>query len=133
MIPRTEQPTDRVGGPWMRPAADVIEAEDAWTIQVDLPGVGPQGLEIEVARGRLHVVGRRSQAEHGVPIINGYATDDFYRSWDLPSGLDPDQIEARLELGILSVRLPKPPAMQRRRIAVQIAQRVEPEARRGPP
>ncbi|MEP4076480.1 Hsp20/alpha crystallin family protein [Haloferula sp.] len=73
----------------------VHEHEDNWTLEADFPGKPKEALELEVRDGALHL-GIKSEGE----------VADSYR---LPLGkhIDPTGITASLELGVLTVALPK--------------------------
>jgi|GEM_PF-6591377 len=69
----------------------VFEDDNGWTLELDFPGVPREDLELEVKEGALHLrVKDRS-------------------TYRLPVGkqVDASGIGARLELGVLRVRLPK--------------------------
>jgi HSP20 family molecular chaperone IbpA len=42
------------------PSASVIEAADGYTLEVEMPGVNKEGLEISVENNELTIIGRRS-------------------------------------------------------------------------
>ncbi len=45
---------------FIAPSASVVEAEDGYTLEVEMPGVNKDGLEISVENNELTIVGRRS-------------------------------------------------------------------------
>lgn len=48
-----------------RPAADVYRTQDGWIVKLDLAGISPEDLEIEVAGATLHVSGCRRDTFYG--------------------------------------------------------------------
>jgi len=89
---------------WTAPA-DVEETDDAYLVEIDLPGVAPEDLKEREHTGVLRRRGRRvGQFEHVLA---------------LPGEIDRDHVEAKLTDGVLSVRLRKSAGERPRRIEVQ--------------
>ena len=64
---RENRDTDRVQSEqFVAPAASVVEATDGYTLEVEMPGVNKEGLEISVENNELTIVGRRS-----LPAVEG--------------------------------------------------------------
>lgn len=104
-----------VGPAWMEPveftpAFEVKETPNALVIKADLPGVDKSDLDVWLADNRLTVAGKR-EAEKMSEQATFYAHErcfgSFSREFSLPSGLNPDAIEAELHHGVLTIRLPK--------------------------
>jgi HSP20 family protein len=88
-------------------AVDIFESKnDVWLV-ADLPGVAKQDLHLEAKDGEI--------AFRGTP--KG-ADVDYARAFRLPPGVDVEAISAELKDGVLTLRLPKPPAMKPRVISV---------------
>jgi HSP20 family protein len=110
------------GGRAFMPDLEVRETKDAFQICADLPGVREQDVEVNVSGNRLTISGKREeeQREEGDRF---YAYErsygSFSRSFTLPEGVNADQIEARLENGVLEVRIPKAVEQQSKRIPVR--------------
>jgi HSP20 family protein len=103
------------------PALDVAEAEDAYFIQLELPGVKPEHVKLEWEGDVLSISGEKvrapeSEAGHH---IGERRYGSFARSFRIPVGVKLEEVDARLHDGILSVRLPKADQARRRRIPVQ--------------
>ncbi len=104
------------------PAMDLLEADDHYTLKADLPGVSEEAVSIEVSDGVLRLSGEREldQEQSGrgwFRIERSFGT--FSRSLTLPDGVDADEISASCDLGVLSVRIPKPTQRQPKRIEIQ--------------
>ncbi|WP_456432237.1 Hsp20/alpha crystallin family protein [Nitratifractor sp.] len=92
------------------PAVNTREADDAYYIEVDLPGVKKEDISIDVKDNVLTISGERKIEEER-------KGDDFYRvesvygkferSFTLPEDVDADKIEAEAKDGVLTVRIPK--------------------------
>lgn len=104
------------------PAVDVWQDENAVFAELDLPGVNPAELDVTVTDGNvLTVQGERKPgevaAEAWVRRERGHAK--FGRTVELPFPVDPANVEARYEAGVLRVTLPKSEAAKPRKIAVK--------------
>jgi len=54
---------------FVTPAASVLEDKDAYLLNVEMPGVNKEGLEISVENNELRLIGRRSLPEiDGTPV-----------------------------------------------------------------
>jgi len=101
------------------PPADVTETDDAYLVDIEVPGVDRRNLTVEVAAGELRVSGELVEKEkigwlrHRTRRIGQFA----YRT-TLPGDIDTDHISADLADGVLTVRVPKTEAARPRRITV---------------
>ncbi|HUB72508.1 MAG TPA: Hsp20/alpha crystallin family protein [Solirubrobacteraceae bacterium] len=106
------------------PAMDLLEEGDRYVLRADLPGVREQDVKVELEENVLTVSGeRRSEEEERK---QGYhrverASGSFSRSLVLPEGVDPQQIRARIENGVLEVSVPKPAERAPHRVAIDVA------------
>src|SRR5690606_26044133 len=104
----------------LTPLADVEETDDAYVVELDLPGVKRGDVDVEVDGRRLSVRGERKERERaGILRRRERTVGRFAYEVTLPGDVDADGVEARLDDGVLSVRLPKPEHDRRRRIPIQ--------------
>lgn len=111
--------------PWA-PTTDVHETDDAVIVTVEVPGLDRGEIEITVTPGGLAISGeKREQREEQRRDyhISEVQYGSFYRLVPLPPGLDLDRAEARVNNGVLNIRIPKASAerAQGREIPVQTA------------
>jgi HSP20 family protein len=104
------------------PALDVTESKDAYHIDVEVPGVNPEDINVTVDRGMLTVQGeRRSEEEksdrsyHRIERRYGM----FRRSISLPGDVDPSRVQATYDNGVLRLEVPKTDGGQPKRIEVK--------------
>jgi HSP20 family protein len=106
-----ERPGDGGGGQRWIPAMDLVEKDDHLELRADLPGMSEDDVDVEVRDGVLTISGERRQEEEetreGFRRIER-AFGRFTRSIALPDGVDPNDVEANFEDGVLTVRIPKP-------------------------
>lgn len=105
-----------------RPAVDVSEDENHYLVTADVPGMKAEDLDITVENNVLSVSGERKfekkddkQGYHRVERHYG----SFKRSFALPEGVDTEAIEANVENGALSIRIPKPTMALPRKVKVK--------------
>jgi HSP20 family protein len=80
-----------------KPSADVEETDDAYTVEIELPGVNRNDLEIEVSGRRLSVHGERKEKERiGIVRRRGRTVGRFDYEVTLPGDVDEEAIEAHL-------------------------------------
>lgn len=105
-----------------RPAVDIVEKAGTIVVQVELPGVKPEHVDVHVEKGVLTVRGER-RLEHDEKDGSVHRIERVYgaftRSFSLPDTVDADAIDADLRDGVLTLSLPKKAAEQPRRIAVK--------------
>lgn len=94
--------------PWS-PAVDVIDAGKEYVLEVDLPGVDPNSVQVELEQGLLQIKGER-QASHGAEADYSFRerrAGKFERSFRVPEAVDADGITAKYDKGVLEIRVPK--------------------------
>ncbi len=104
------------------PRTNILEGEKDFRLEMDLPGVRNQDLDISVEDDTLTV-----KAERSLEVPEGYRSRrsemngkmSWRRSFQLGSAVDVEKIGARLEHGILTVTLPKSEKSLPRRIEVE--------------
>ncbi len=93
---------------------------DVW-VHLDLPGVAPDSVDINVERGVLTVTAERTpiRAEGDRPYLTERFTGKVRRQVRLGEGLDVERVEADLHDGVLTLRLPVAQQAQPRKIEVK--------------
>ena len=102
------------------PAMNVWGAGDTVCIEAEIPGVSKDDLEIFAVGNELTVKGRRPPRE-GKLIYHRQerGTGEFTRVLTLPVEVNADKVDAALANGVLTVRLPKTEAAERKQITVK--------------
>jgi HSP20 family protein len=104
---------------FVAPPASVIEGGDGYTLEVEMPGVSKDGLDISVENNELTIIGRRS-----VPVVEGTLIhhesrpENFRRTFELDPSIDANKIGAKVEQGLVTLTLPKAEHVKPRKIAV---------------
>lgn len=90
------------------PAVNILENKDGYVIEAEMPGVNKDGLEITVEGNELTILGRRAKnAFDGETLYRESGDADYRRSFELDPAIDANKIAARVEQGLLTIRLPK--------------------------
>lgn len=92
------------------PAVDVTEADGAYKVTAELPGLAEKDIEVSVSGDMLVLRGEKRQ-EREEKEANYYLSErsygSFQRSFTLPDGVDRDKISAEFSKGVLTLTLPK--------------------------
>lgn len=97
-------------GPNWQPALDVCETEDAYQIEVEVPGVAGDQIAVDLNENILSISGEKTRPYEAKStrmhrIERGYGA--FERRISLPDDIDPEAVEAALEQGVLKLRIGK--------------------------
>ena len=96
--------------PGRHPRAEMAESSNAYYIQLDLPGVTRDQLELETVGDELRLSGRRPRTEYADGAVvqrTERSYGRFQRTFRLLADADADGIRAKLEGGVLELRLPR--------------------------
>jgi HSP20 family protein len=103
------------------PAIDVRASETEIALVCDVPGVRQEDLEITLTDRVLTINGsRRFDSRETQQVMLGRAYGSFSRSYTLPDALDEEKLAAELADGVLTVRIPKLPKAQPRKIQIAV-------------
>ena len=105
---------------FLSPVARIVEAGDGYTLEVEMPGVNKEGLEISVQNNELTITGRRAfPAIDGTILHRESRSQNFQRTFELDPSIDTGKINARIDQGVVTLRLPKAEHVKPRKISVQ--------------
>lgn len=106
--------------PTLTPRYEIKENADAFGLEVWLPGVAKDGLELTIHEGELTIVGRRTwkKPEAWTQLYRETPLADFSLTLAHDNTFDAEKVHAELRDGVLRVTLPKAEAIKPRKIAV---------------
>ena len=108
--------------PMLRPAMDVIENDDNLTVRIDLPGLSPDDVKVEIEDNILTIsgaVGDTIEKEGDRYHYRERSYGSFQRSVRLPNTIDTEKVDATFENGVLNIAMPKLPQAQPKQISVK--------------
>jgi HSP20 family protein len=85
---------------------DVQDEGEAYLLTAFVPGLQAADLNIQIIEDTLSIEGAYSQHE-GEALMSELPAGTFRRTLRLPAALDAEKAEARIENGVLSLRMPK--------------------------
>ena len=106
--------------PGRTPALDAWEDESGFEVQLEVPGLTLEQVEVVVDRDQLILSGEfpAAQRENAELRRRERRSGRFERRLTLPATVDAGQVQAHLEAGVLTIRLPKVQEARPRRIPV---------------
>ena len=93
-----------------RPAANIIDNENDFTIQLAVPGMSKEDFRINLEHDILTISAELADAEEKGTVNytrREFRYDVFSRSFSLPENINQEKIKADYKNGILSIMLPK--------------------------
>ena len=116
VLAATERTAPSSGSPFT-----LKESEDAWELRAVLPGLKAEDVQVDVTANHLRLVAQRAlHAPEGfTPVRRERTGFRFERTFEPPTPIDADRVEASLENGVLTVRMPKAAAVVARRVTIQ--------------
>ncbi len=104
---------------FIAPAATVLENVDGYTLEVEMPGVNKENLEMWVENNELTILGRRAlPSVEGTLVHRESRPENFRRSFELDPSIDAAKISAKIDQGVVTLTLPKAEQVKPRKIAV---------------
>ena len=105
---------------------DVVEEEDFYLIRASVPGIKPDQLDITYNKGSLTIKGEikdDSDQTQGKYHLRERRYGMFTRTISLPTSVNPENIQASYDDGVLTLRLPKSEDVKPRRIPIHAGQK----------
>lgn len=107
------------GQNFVTPEVNIFETSDGYVVEAEMPGVAKSGLDVTVERNELTIVGRREKEElKAGAIYRESSTADYRRVFELDPAIDTAKIDAKIEQGLLTIRLPKSEQVKPRKVTV---------------
>lgn len=101
------------------PAVNLHYDADGFTLEVEMPGVRKEGVEITFDDGKLTLAGHRAASSKTANAVYAESVGQGYRRvFDIDSAVDSRTIQATMEQGLLTVRLAKAETSKPRKIPV---------------
>jgi len=111
--PSVYEPLRQIGqsvADWFAPRSDASAMEDCYEINVELPGVKAEDVDVSVHDNSLQVSGEKSSQREEKGRTFFFSEREygaFQRTFRLPADADPDKIDASFSDGVLCLRIAK--------------------------
>jgi HSP20 family protein len=103
------------------PPANISATAAAYLVELEMPGVTRDELEITVEGNELTIIGRRKlEAPEGEMVYRESPFADYRRVFELGPDVDTTKVKAEIEQGVLKLHLPKSEKAKPRKIEVQV-------------
>ena len=103
----------------LAPAGSLEETDEAYVVELDLPGVEKNDVSIDITGRRVSVHGTRTEKHHvGVLRHSTVTSGQFIYEVTLPSPIEEADSTATLKDGILTVTMPKNPDARTTRVPI---------------
>jgi HSP20 family protein len=95
----------------LQPRTDILEKDKQFIIDLELPGIKKDEVNIVLEKGMLSIGGEKKEFDFGEEEISYLKNERYFgkfeRKFKLPENIDADSIEAKFEDGILSISINK--------------------------
>jgi HSP20 family protein len=106
------------------PSMNVSETDGEIEFTAEIPGMEEQDVEVTLADSILTIRGEKKaekeEKEKDYRLVER-SFGSFSRSFEVPSGVDPSAIKATIDMGVLTVKFPKPAQAEAKKIDVKAA------------
>jgi HSP20 family protein len=114
-----ETGTRREAEKFITPVASVQETPDGYLLELEMPGVSKDGLEISVENNQLSIIGRKNTTlPEGTLLHRESRSQNYRRLFEIDPSIDSAKISARINQGLVSLTLPKAEEVKPRKITV---------------
>jgi HSP20 family protein len=104
------------------PSLNVAETDLGYEVSIELPGLKPEDVTVELKDGSLWISGKKTEEEeekgrtfHRMERRHG----EFRRVVQLPGTVEEEKVEAKFQDGVLMIKVPKSEEVKPKRIPVQ--------------
>ncbi|MGF1522425.1 MAG: Hsp20/alpha crystallin family protein [Leptolyngbyaceae cyanobacterium] len=107
------------------PAVRLVETENAYALTVQLAGIDPDAIDIQVTREAVSIAGNRTQpevADGDRVLYDGIRYGAFRRVVPLPEAVQNDAVEANFDNGLLTLTLPKVEEVRNKVVKINLGQ-----------
>ena len=115
----------RVARHYWTPSLDAWETESAFVVQLDLPGLSAENVDLSFDRNVLTIQGTRPSPAPALEknelkvFFAERVHGSFTRSLRFPADVESDRIHAAFENGVLTITVPKAEKAKPRKISIQ--------------
>lgn len=116
-VPKSRCPAE-LEGEVFSPSVDIYETAGRFLVLADIPGATPESTDVCVEEEQMTLTARVENSRDDEPAGKEYPVGHWFRRFNL-SGIDGDEVEAAMQNGVLTVRMPKKGGAERRKIEIE--------------
>ena len=118
-----EKPLARIFTEEWSPTVDILETKDNFIIKADLAGMDEKDVTVSISENVLTIKGEKKKEEeekdeHHYFCERCYGA--FQRSFQLPTNVQGDKVEAASDKGVLNITLPKVEEAKKKEIQIKV-------------
>jgi len=109
-----------------QPLVDITDDGESYVLKAEVPGIKKEELSIEVTENAIEISGEASSEKEEEDKETGFVRRErhyarFHRSLPFPEKIIPEKVDAQLDDGVLTVRVPKaaPPEKKTKKVEVK--------------
>lgn len=107
---------------FVTPPANISGTENEYVVELEMPGVDKEGIEVTVEGDEITIIGRRkSELPEGELCYCESSQADFRRIFEIGPDVDASKISAEMKQGLLTLRLPKSERAKPKQIEIKVA------------
>lgn len=106
---------------WIAPLINIYETKDEFFLTANMPGVKKEDVKIKLEEGNLLIMGRIDYEDsvNKKYVLQETEFGNYYRRFKISDSIDESKIDAKLENGVLNIKLPKHDRIKPRSIDIQ--------------
>lgn len=118
----SQTPATTVNQYTFTPKTDIWETEDGYNLEVEMPGVGSNGVDVKLEDGVLSILGRvqPENIDGFEKVYSEYEVGNYERQFEVSGIVNEEKIQASLKNGVLELKLPKRETAKPKRIQVKV-------------
>lgn len=114
-----QKPAAPTAANFVSPEVNIFENKDGYILEVEMPGVNKDGLEITLEGNEITLTGHRQRETiKAEALYRESRLADYRRVFELDPAIDSSRISARMEQGVLTLHLPKTEKVKPRKISI---------------
>ena len=103
------------------PAADIFETNEAFIVQLDIPGAVKESIRVNVKPGNLSASAEIAplHSHSSIVLFDEIGRKSYFREFSLGNGVSHEGAQASYENGVLTIAIPKSNDLKSRDIAIR--------------
>lgn len=105
------------------PSVDISETKNNFVVKAELPGLEAKDINVSISGDMLTIKGEKKKEEEEKDEHHHYVEryyGSFQRTFQLPSTVKTEKIDATFDKGVLKIKLPKKPEAKKKEIEVKV-------------